>query len=325
MMDAEKRPAPDCRIRIGTSGYSYAEWVDAGFYPPQMKAGRMLAFYAGCFSVTELNYTWYQMPKAAAIERMQQQAPADFLFTAKLTRYLTHEVEPDQWRRHAAQYREGMAPLIQSGRLAAVLIQFPPSFVRNPCNRRYLAELLDALHGLPAAVEFRHASWAAERVYRELEQRSITLVSLDMPEINGLFPSLDIITNPDFFYIRFHGRNKKGWRSGNMQQQFDYDYTAAELRRWSEERLPAMAARTRRGFVFFNNHVRARAPANALQLMQQLEQKGIGSHAFGTGHYSSQHCRFCRGGGACDGPSAQWSSGHHRSPDIGTGDGIRYE
>ena len=52
-----RRPA-GC-IRVGTSGYSYAEWSDGGFYPPGTRAGGMLPFYAGMFPVTELNYIWY--------------------------------------------------------------------------------------------------------------------------------------------------------------------------------------------------------------------------------------------------------------------------
>ena len=64
-----------CPIRVGTSGYSYAEWADAGFYPPGTKAGEMLPLYARQFGITELNFTWYQMPKAPAVERMRRLAP----------------------------------------------------------------------------------------------------------------------------------------------------------------------------------------------------------------------------------------------------------
>lgn len=258
-------------IRVGTSGYSYAEWTDAGFYPPGIKAGEMLAFYARHFGITELNYTWYQMPKAASVERMLRLAPAGFRFTAKLTRTLTHEVDPGRWRGQAALYREGIAPLAQSGQLAALLLQFPPQFVRDPGHRRYLAELLDEFQGLPLAVEFRHASWAADRVFAELERRRATLVAVDTPVLPGLFPRLDVVTNPDLFYIRFHGRNARGWRSGELQKQFDYDYRDGELREWTEGPIPRMAARAAQGVIFFNNHVRAQAPRNAAQLVRLLQ------------------------------------------------------
>jgi uncharacterized protein YecE (DUF72 family) len=264
-----------CRLWVGTSGYSYAEWSDAGFYPPGIKSGNMLPFYAQNFPITELNFTWYQMPKAHALERMHRQAPADFRFAAKLTRTLTHEVDPGQWRGQAAQYRDGIAPLIQARKLAAILLQFPPSFARAPQNRRYLAALLDELDGLPLAVEFRHASWATNRVFDELERRRITLVTVDEPDLPGLFPRLDIVTNPGLFYIRFHGRNAKGWRSGNMQKQFDYDYGDDELQQWADIHVAKMARHADSGIIFFNNHVRAQAPRNALRLINLLIERGM--------------------------------------------------
>ena len=270
-----KTPKNGCRLWVGTSGYSYAEWADAGFYPPGTKSGNMLPFYAQNFPITELNFTWYQMPKARTLERMHRQAPADFRFAAKLTRTLTHEIDPGQWRGQAAQYRDGIAPLIQARKLAAILLQFPPSFVRAPQNRRYLAALLDELDGLPLAVEFRHASWATDRVFAELERRRTTLVAVDEPDLPGLFPRLDIVTNPGLFYIRFHGRNAKGWRSGNMQKQFDYDYGDDELRRWANRRIAKMTRHASSGIIFFNNHVRAQAPRNAVRLINLLIERGL--------------------------------------------------
>ena len=65
-MQIEQTKSP-CRLRVGTSGYSYAEWVNAGFYPPGTRSDQMLPLYAQTFPITELNFTWYQMPKAAAI------------------------------------------------------------------------------------------------------------------------------------------------------------------------------------------------------------------------------------------------------------------
>jgi uncharacterized protein YecE (DUF72 family) len=266
-------------VRVGTSGYAYPEWVNGGFYPSGTRPGGMLALYARQFPVAELNYTWYQMPKAPAIDRMRRQVPTEFTFAVKLTRTMTHEVDRDQWRGEVARYRDGIAPLVLAGQLAAVLLQLPPSFERTHPRRHYLAALLDELAGLPLAVEFRHVSWAADRVFAELEKRRVTLVAVDAPSLPYLFPPLDVVTNPDLFYVRFHGRNASGWRSGNMQKQFDYGYEGRELEDWAATRIPVMAARSRRGLVFFNNHVRAQAPANARHLMALLAAQGLAERA----------------------------------------------
>jgi uncharacterized protein YecE (DUF72 family) len=269
MADQDKKKSP--KILVGTSGYAYNEWVDAGFYPPGTGSAQMLAHYTRIFPVTELNYTWYQMPKAPAIDRMCRKVPEGFRFAVKLTRTLTHEVDPDGWPAQAALYREGIAPLVQAGQLLAVLVQLPPSFRRNTENRRYLARLLDVLDGLPLAVEFRHVSWAVDRVFIGLQERRVTMACVDVPHLANLFPPLAVVTNPDLFYLRFHGRNAKGWRSGNMQHQFDYDYSHEELAEWTRSRIPEMARQTESGIVFFNNHVRGQAPRNARMLAEQLE------------------------------------------------------
>jgi len=271
----EHQNSKTCQLYVGTSGFSYTEWIDAGFYPSGTRSGKMLQRYAQRFSITELNYTWYQMPKAEAIERQRQQVPQGFLFAAKLTRTLTHEIDQQQWDRQTVLYREGIVPLIQTGQLVAVLIQLPPSFLRTTSNREYLAALLDKLHGLPLAIEFRHHSWASDRVFSELESRQVALVGADAPNLPNLFPVLDVVTNPDLFYVRFHGRNAKGWRSGNMQLQFDYSYSDDELQAWIENKIEPMSSRARKGVIFFNNHVRAQAPENAQKMANLLEKRGL--------------------------------------------------
>ena len=60
------------RLYVGTSGYAYKEWMDAGFYPAGIKSSGMLSFYAERFSITELNYTWYQMPKVETVARQRR-------------------------------------------------------------------------------------------------------------------------------------------------------------------------------------------------------------------------------------------------------------
>jgi uncharacterized protein YecE (DUF72 family) len=259
-----------CSLFIGTSGYSYTEWNDNGFYPADTRTGDMLGLYMQFFPVVELNYTWYQMPRAEAVARMRARVPDGFLFAAKLVRTLTHE-RSDEWQKHLQQYLKGIAPL--KDRLAAILVQLPPEFTWNENNRRYLARLLDGLYGLPVAVEFRHVSWALDSVFAELERRRVTLVTVDVPPSPELFPPLDVVTNSDFFYARFHGRNVDGWNSGNMLKKFDYDYSSSELQEWAAGPLHNMRSHASRGILFFNNHVRAQAPRNARELQRIVQDR----------------------------------------------------
>ena len=72
-----------------------------------------------------------------------------------------------------------------------------------------------------------------------------------------------------------HGRNARGWRSGNMQMQFDYDYSDEELQEWVDKIIAPMARQAGSGTIFFNNHVRAQAPKNARRLISQLIERGL--------------------------------------------------
>ncbi len=270
-------PAPalhknGCSLLIGTSGFSYPEWIASGLYPPGTKSAHMLELYSRFFPVVELNYTWYQMVRIEAVQRMLARVPDTFCFTAKLTRTMTHEVD-DNWRSQAKLYMRGITPLLSSGRLLAVLVQFPSSFQRTTKNRQYLGRLIDRLQDLPLAVEFRHRSWAHDRVFSGLQERQVTLVAVDAPALPDLFPPLDIVTNPALFYLRLHGRNGKGWRSGTMQEQFNYNYTKQELRWWTETKILSMAEQCRRGVLFFNNHVAGQAVHNARAMTGLLGQQ----------------------------------------------------
>ena len=262
-----------CELFIGTSGYSYPEWIDAGFYPEKTPSGRMLELYGRTFCAVELNYTWYQMARAEIMERMLERIKQrkNFRFTAKLTRTMTHEIS-DNWPEHARAYIQGITPLLTAERLLAVLIQFPTSFHRTRDNRLYLARLLDSLHTLPLAVEFRHRSWAVDAVFAGLRERGVTLVAVDAPALTNLFPALDTVTSSSLFYLRLHGRNRKGWFSGSMRKQFDYTYSEQELRQWTEKRIPAMAGQCRRGVLFFNNHVSGQAVDNARSMTRLVRQ-----------------------------------------------------
>jgi uncharacterized protein YecE (DUF72 family) len=277
--------AGSAALLVGTSGYSYPEWIRAGVYPPGTKASQMLSLYAQQFSVTELNYTWYQIPRAETTLHQLATVPPEFRFCAKLTRTLTHEVDANAWRDEAAKYRAGIVPLLESRQLTAILLQFSAGFDRSLKHRAHLAALLDALPDLPLAVEFRNASWADDKVFAELERRRVSLVTVDEPDLVGLFPSLDVVTNPDLFYVRFHGRNAAGWRPGRVAgqepaidrkaQQFDYDYSDDELLSWIDQRLRRILDAAKTGVLFFNNHVRGQAPRNARRLLHLIGKAGL--------------------------------------------------
>jgi uncharacterized protein YecE (DUF72 family) len=86
---------------------------------------------------------------------------------------------------------------------------------------------------------------------------------------------LNLVTNPALFYVRFHGRNAKGWRLAKKPMQFDYNYWEDELREWMEKRIGVMAGQAERGLIFFTNYVRAQSAQNAEILIRLAREYGF--------------------------------------------------
>ena len=149
-------------LHVGTSGWSYPEWKP-DFYPESLPQSRFLAHYASVLTACEINATHYRLQSQDAVARWAAQTPEGFRFAAKAHRRLTHmRVLPpagggDEF---LARFLESLQPL--GGRLGAVLLQFPPTRVRDD---GVLAELLACRPpGLATALEFRHESWLVPEV-----------------------------------------------------------------------------------------------------------------------------------------------------------------
>ena len=70
------------KILIGTSGFSYKEWL-GGFYPEKLPGAKMLEYYAERMPTVEINYTFRAMPKSAMLEGWASRTPANFRFALK--------------------------------------------------------------------------------------------------------------------------------------------------------------------------------------------------------------------------------------------------
>ena len=254
------------QIIVGTSGFSFADWVGP-FYPPGTSDKDMLGLYAEHFGVVELNYTYYAMPSIAGLESLAVRSPERFEFWVKANREFTHKgnLEP------AKPFVEAMYPLAQRGKLGGILIQLPQSFRRTAENRKYLAQLLEALQGPPLAVEFRHASWEDPAAEASLRDRGVALVVPDAPPIADLYHHEPVITAP-IGYTRFHSRNADKWYAGE-KERYDYLYSRGEL----EEVLGKWRSITQPGqkvYAFFNNCHGGQAAENAEAFKRLLEGEG---------------------------------------------------
>jgi uncharacterized protein YecE (DUF72 family) len=266
MQRAEPGPG---RLLIGTAGYSYADW-EGTLYPAGTPKGRYLELYAAEFPVVELNFSYYAMPQPRTLGRMIEVTPEGFLFSVKAHQSLTHTID-DELPAAMDRFRQGIQPLAEGGRLAAVLFQFPYSFHYTPEARRHLQALCEAFAGLPKAVEFRNDEWQRESVYEGLARWNAAFVNVDAPPLARL-PKPSDTTTSELGYVRFHGRNRANWWQGDNVSRYDYLYSSEELEGWLP-RIERLLARVRLALVIFNNHAGGQAVTNARDLMRQVRRQ----------------------------------------------------
>jgi len=274
-------------IVIGTSGYSFADWVGP-FYPPGTRSTDFLEYYARHFSAVEVNSTYYGIPEPRVLALMERKTPPGFRFVVKLNRAFTHEHGRDP--AVAQRFLAVLGPLKEAGKYDGLLLQFPGGFRRTPENRRHLAALRELFHDEPMWVEFRHDSWLTEGLEDSLREHRIGYCAVDEPDLPGLVPPVVMATTPDA-YVRFHGRNAANWWGGRPGaatapaarggapatrggDRYDWDYTKDELGSWMQ-RITQLAEQSRRVYLFFNNCHAGQAARSAKLMQELLRQQGL--------------------------------------------------
>jgi uncharacterized protein YecE (DUF72 family) len=230
---------------------------------------------AQLFDTVEINSSFYRPPRpeVARVWLRRTALNPRFRFTAKLYRRFTHERDAGPAEERAV--KDGLDPLLQSGKFGALLLQFPWSFKNVPENCQYLASLLLRFHDYPCVVEIRHASWNRPEVIDFLREYRAGFCNLDQPLIGRSMPPTENVTAP-LGYVRMHGRNYQSWfaESGGVELRYDYLYSLDELMQW-KHRIQSIAARSQVTYAILNNHFEGKAVANALQLRSILLDKRI--------------------------------------------------
>lgn len=254
-------------VLIGTSGYSYKDWLGV-VYPPDTAAKDYLVAYEKIFSFTELNFSYYRQPDPRTIEQMVHKTQDDFIFSIKAHRSITHEIT-DSYENDVKLFKEGVRPLIQAGKLGAILIQFPHSFHYTADSRKHLLAVCKSFENLPVAIEFRNDEWQKESVYNGMKDYNIAFVNVDEPDLEKL-PKPSAIVTSHFAYIRFHGRNDANWWKGDNASRYDYLYNENELSEWIPK-ITKIAEKSTRVIIAFNNHWKGQAVTNAKAMKNLLQ------------------------------------------------------
>jgi uncharacterized protein YecE (DUF72 family) len=245
------RTAPEWYI--GTMGFSYADWRGV-FYPDDLPANRRLGYYSRIFNAVEIDSTFYGTPRPDSVRAWAASTPAEFRFSVKAPRQLTHEAGLVGVLDEILRFIDTVQLL--RDKLGAILFQFPPSFRLDS-----LPALQVCLSGLPRgvryAVEIRHQSWytpanegpedqpgepALARLLREV---GVCWAATEYPDLpRRIYPTAD------FLYIRWIGQH------GTFQQHnLERIDRTAQLQQWQKILQGALSGFEARQLIFgfFNN------------------------------------------------------------------------
>ena len=262
-------------IRIGTAGWSYADW-EGVVYPRKKPRGfHALPYLARFVDCVEINSSFYATPRADYAERWAElvEDRPHFRFTAKLQDLFTHRrLEPTQRAMEAERFRAGLQPLRSAGKLAALLVQFPFSFRRTSAAEERLAWIADTFAGdQPLVLEVRHRSWFEPESLERLARLSYSLATIDLPAHKD-HPPAEVEPGGPIGYLRIHGRNSAAWfePKAGRDDRYDYLYSEDEVRALAQS-ARRLATGTDETYVITNNHFAGKAVANALELRYELE------------------------------------------------------
>jgi uncharacterized protein YecE (DUF72 family) len=308
LAESAPNPAVHRNVLIGTAGWTDPTLIKPGvFYPRGVHTSRgRLEFYAQHFQLVEVDATYYSLLPAEAAEHWAEWTPASFRFDVKAFPVLTgHPIEvtrlpadlkqafeaagfrarvyPNKLPAELAselelRFRLLLEPLLRTGKLARVFLQFPPWFTATSGNARNLEDLAARWHDVPMAVEFRHKSWLLperrERTFDLLQRCDLAYVCVDEPDVAaGGVPPILKVTDRRLAILRLHGKNVAGWqkKGASVHERFNYLYSAEELTAWTDP-LKRLSAEAEHVHVVFNNCVRNYAVLSAKGLAVLLEQ-----------------------------------------------------
>ncbi|MCD6115367.1 DUF72 domain-containing protein [bacterium] len=252
------------KIYIGTSGWVYSHWKEV-FYPSKLSSSDYLKFYSRQFNTTEINYSFYHLPRPATFQKWYQQTPKGFVFSVKASRFITHIKRLKNVEEAWSQFIENALNLKE--KLGPILFQFPPSFKANRENIQRLKEFLKLLanYSLPTthysllpthyplkyAFEFRHKTWIDKKVFDLLKKYNASWVISD----SSHYPKSET-TTADFIYIRMHG---PGALFASKYSKQDLKKLAQKIGEYKEQGKDV--------FVYFNNDFYGYAIDNAKELI----------------------------------------------------------
>jgi uncharacterized protein YecE (DUF72 family) len=183
------------KLHAGTSGWAYPSWKP-DFYPAKLAQAKFLGHYSTQLNAVEVNFTFRQLLKETTCQKWIGETPVHFLFSIKSHQVVTHIKRLKNTEEFVQRFLSSIEPLARAEKLAPVLFQLPPNMKADATLLRDFLQTLS--RGVPAAFEFRHASWFTDEIFSLLKAHNRALCVAETEE--RVTP--DEVT-ADFCYYRY--------------------------------------------------------------------------------------------------------------------------
>jgi len=289
-------------IRVGTASWTDKTLIESGWYPPEANnPEKRLRYYTRQFPLVEVDSTYYALPAEQTAAAWAHRSPKGFTFNIKsfslFTQHPTRvaalpkdlrpavekaaggkpnvylkDVDPEVTNEAWERFLAALEPLRLTGRLGAILFQFPQWFVIGRARKEYILALAERVAPRQVCIEFRNKTWMSEDnragTLKFLTDHQLPYVCVDEPQgYPSSVPPVVAATAP-LAVVRMHGRSEK-WDSHDIQEKFRYRYPEQELKEWAPK-VRKLARDADVTHVLFNNCYADDAQVNARQLADLL-------------------------------------------------------
>ena len=183
------------QLFVGTSGWAYPSWKPA-FYPEKLAQKKFLGYYSTQLNTVEVNFTFRQLVKETTIQNWLNETSSDFRFGVKAHQVITHIKRLKGVEDFVPRFLATIEPLASAGKLGPVLFQLPPNLKMDVSLLRNFLDILPRT--VPAAFEFRHASWFCDETWDALKSKNVALCVAETETM-----TTPEVTTAAFVYYRF--------------------------------------------------------------------------------------------------------------------------
>lgn len=246
------------KLLIGTAGWA----IPASLADDFPGDGPHLERYARVMNAAEINSSFHRPHRRSTYERWSSAVPADFAFSVKLPKAISHQKRCVDCADELQQFLDESAGLGDKRRL--LLLQLPPSFEFEEQRMDRFFALCRRAQAPPIVCEPRHASWFTSEANELLEAWGIARAGADPARVPG---SQTPGGWTGMSYFRMHGSPRVYYSS----------YPAESLDRLAA----AMLTAPNEAWCIFDNTASGAAAGDALALRSRLQTSGAPARPLG--------------------------------------------